>query len=191
MKKFEIIQNYKEINWRNKHEIEEGCTTKQDNQQAKILKSFDNKNEALQELWKYRTDIAEYSGSAGTYYAITEYYVEENIYNKDGEWVEGGDIWEYSKMPSLEKKYVETRIVPHHSGFGMYQVEEYGEAFDKEDILDAIAEQYDEYYILGENELPEDIEDIRGKIYGEPEIVIAVKDPYGWGYIGLNSLSSD
>lgn len=188
MKKFEIVQNYREINWRNKEEIEEGCTTKQDNQQAKVLESFDNKDEALQELWKYRTDITEYSGSAGTYYAITEYYVEENVYNEDGEWVEGGDIWEYSKMPNLEKKYAETRIQPHHAGFGMYQVEEYGDSFEKEEILTAIAEQYDEYYILGEDELPDDIEDIRGKIYGEPEIIIATKDKWGVSYLGLGEV---
>jgi hypothetical protein len=38
------------------------------------------------------------SGSAGTYYLVTEYCVEENEYDEDGEWVSGGDVLEFSHM---------------------------------------------------------------------------------------------
>jgi hypothetical protein len=32
------------------------------------------------------------------YVLITEYYIEEAEYNEDGDWIGGGDIWEYSKL---------------------------------------------------------------------------------------------
>ena len=29
---------------------------------------------------------------------VTEYYVEENEYDEDNEWISGGDIWEISEI---------------------------------------------------------------------------------------------
>lgn len=34
------------------------------------------------------------------YYEVTEYYVEENTYDQDGENVKGGDIWGISNITS-------------------------------------------------------------------------------------------
>jgi len=84
---------------------------------------------------------------------------------------------------------METVIQHHYAGFGMYQIGEYnGDRWeDKDDLISEIRNNVNELYILGEDELPEEIEDIRGKIYNEPEIVFAYVDKFGdvhYGGIG-------
>ena len=98
MKKFELRKNSIEVSWKNRKTIKEGITTTQDDQYPEIVKSFDNLEDAKNELQKYKSNIRELSGGAGKYYLIEEYYIEENTYDKDGEWLEGGDIWEFSKI---------------------------------------------------------------------------------------------
>lgn len=82
----------------NKHEIKRGCTLEQDNQEPEIIQPFADKEEALEELKKYKSEVIKLSGGAGTYYSVTEYYVEENEYDEDGEWISGGDVWEFAEM---------------------------------------------------------------------------------------------
>lgn len=79
------------------------------------------------------------------------------------------------------KIYQECTITPHHGGFCMWEAGEYNgdEWHDLTDLLGEIGNNVDEYWVLGEDELPEGVEDIRGKIYNEPDIVIAVKDKWG------------
>ena len=101
MKKFELVKNSIEINWREKDKIAEGCTMDQGDCDPELIKSFDNKDEALEELKNYKSDIRELNGNLGKYYEIIEYYIQENTYDEDGDFVEGGDIWEFSQMPKL------------------------------------------------------------------------------------------
>lgn len=54
--------------------------------------------EAKEELQKYKSSIRELSGGAGKYYLVEEYYVEENDYDEDGEWVNGGNALAFSKI---------------------------------------------------------------------------------------------
>lgn len=96
--KYEIMRITREISYKDRHEIKEGCTLDQSNQEPKIIKSFDGKDEALEALKSYQSDIQKLSGGAGPYYSVTEYYVEENEYDENGDWVSGGDVWEFSKM---------------------------------------------------------------------------------------------
>lgn len=100
MKKYELMKNDIEINRRDKDRIAPGCTLDQGDCDPELIKSFDSKEEALEELKKYKSDIRELKGRLGTYYQVTEYYVEENTYDEDG-FVEGGGIWEFSEMPKL------------------------------------------------------------------------------------------
>ena len=102
MEKFELRKNNVEISYKNRSEIMEGCTLNQDNQDPIIIKSFDNKDDALFELQNYTTDVRKLSGGAGSYYSITEYYIEENTYNENGEWIEGGDVLEFSEIGELK-----------------------------------------------------------------------------------------
>ena len=57
-----------------------------------------DKDDALKELQKYISKINSFETSNGTCYSVEEYYVEENEYNEDDEWISGGDIWGFSNM---------------------------------------------------------------------------------------------
>ena len=50
------------------------------------------------------TNITKFGSSGGVFFKVTEYYIEENEYDDDGEWISGGDIWKFSKMPSEYEK---------------------------------------------------------------------------------------
>ena len=64
------------------------------------MESFDAKEAAIEALKKYSTDISEFS-SCGTVFNVTEYYVEENEYDEDGDVVICNGVWEESKMEIL------------------------------------------------------------------------------------------
>lgn len=96
MKKF-----MKFILFKNEGEVKryyEGCTTDRSDTNPEVIKSFDNKNEALKELKKYKTSVTDFK----SYCLVEEYYVEEQIQNEEGEFVDGGDIWDYSKLEGSE-----------------------------------------------------------------------------------------
>lgn len=93
MKKYEVIENVCEVAYKDRYSIKRGVTADQDDQPGKtVVKSFDTKEEALAELKKLNSDVTRRSG----YFDIVEYYVEENDYDEEGEWISGGDIWEFS-----------------------------------------------------------------------------------------------
>ena len=94
MKKYELKSATVEV--RKWCDIKEGCT--QDDQHPHLIKSFDDKEEALEELKKYETTVRTLSDALGTYYLVEEFYVDEHEYDEDGEWIGGGDVWEYSKI---------------------------------------------------------------------------------------------
>lgn len=72
------------------------------------------------------------------------------------------------------KKYTECTIQPASGGFGEYDVTR-GDTWDDETALfDAIiANEHDGIAELGVDDLPEGIEDIRGRIHNEPSRVFA------------------
>ena len=63
--------------------------------------------EAQEELKKLKTDIKENHYNT-TFYTVTEYYIEENEYDEDGDWVTGGDIYDFSEM-NIDVVECETR----------------------------------------------------------------------------------
>ena len=88
------------IELRSVKQIKNGVAASQDQDTyPEIIKTFDTKEEALSELKKYHTEIRELSHHM-RYYEVTEYYVEENTYDQDGENVKGGDIWGISNITS-------------------------------------------------------------------------------------------
>lgn len=83
------------------------------------------------------------------------------------------------------EEYFEVAITPHHSGFGMWQVGECGEAWaDAQDLINEIAATGD-LYELGEDDLPECVEDIRGHIYNQPSRVFALVNGEDIRYLGV------
>lgn len=112
MKKYEIRKSGIEIPWKNRMAIKEGITMTEDNNlESELIASFDSVEDAKEELEKYRSSISKFSSHGMTYYLVEEYYVEENVYDEDGEWIEGGgDIWGFSKISIelVEKPSYET-----------------------------------------------------------------------------------
>lgn len=129
--KYELKKNIREINYSDRMEIMQGCTLNQEDQEPEIIKSFDNKNDALLELRNYDTEITELSGGAGKYYSISEYYIMGNSYNEDCEWEEGGDIHAFSE---IQIKVVEK---PEHKTVGIYN-----SLKDAEEKLESLAEGF-------------------------------------------------
>lgn len=96
MKKYEIIERIREVKWKDRMDIKEGCTSLEPDQE--LIKSFDSLEEAKEELKKYKTDISKFSAASMRYFAVTEYCIEENEYDEDGELESEGSVWEYSEM---------------------------------------------------------------------------------------------
>lgn len=93
MKKFILFRNECEVK-----NYYEGCTTDRNDTTPEVIKTFDNKDEALEDLKNYKTSVTDFR----SYYLVEEYYVEEQIQDEDGEFIDGGDIWEYSKLEECE-----------------------------------------------------------------------------------------
>ena len=92
MKKYEIIENTREV--KHAEDIKEGCTLDQQDQEPVVLESYDTLDEAKEMLKTYDSFAKDMSG----YWLVTEYYIEENDYDEDGEWVSGGDVVEFSPI---------------------------------------------------------------------------------------------
>ena len=67
-----------------------------------------------------------------------------------------------------------------HSGFGMYQAGGIdSEVYDLADILNELGENT---YQLGKDALPDGIEDIRGKVYNEPDVIYVSESGNYYGF---------
>ena len=92
----------------------------------------------------------------------------------------------YNPLPPMIKnnKYFEVTITPAHGGFDEFQCSEInGEAWDFEaDLL----QEAGDIIVLGRDELPDGIEDIRGRIHNEPQTIFAiVHDEHHVSYYGI------
>lgn len=95
--KFELRREITEVDFKDRNKIKEGLFSEQENRCPDIIVSFDSLEEAQAELKNYKSSIRELSGGSGKYYSVTEFYIEKNIYD-DGEWVDGGEIYDFSKI---------------------------------------------------------------------------------------------
>ena len=94
MTRYELKKNSREIRYTDRLEIKPGCTTEQDDQDPELIASFESKDKALDEMKKYKSSVSK----SGRLFEVVEYYVEENQYGEGGEFVSGGDIWNFSAM---------------------------------------------------------------------------------------------
>ena len=95
MKRFEIVKNTIEV--KKGTEYRQGITQNVElnrDQYPEILESFNTLEEAKTALKKYNSEVEDYS----TYLMITEYFIQENQYDEDGDWEAGGDVWEYAPL---------------------------------------------------------------------------------------------
>lgn len=95
------------------------------------------------------------------------------------------------------KKYYEVSISSHHAGFGMYDCVMGDEGWcDVDDLIAEISSNVEAILELGVDILPgeneeDEVEDIRGSIYNEPDRIFAVKIPEGWSYVGINEIAEE
>lgn len=97
MKKYEVKESTIEVNYKNRKNIKAGVSLESENQEPTIIASFDTLKEAQKKLKELKTDIKE-NHYNGTFYNVTEYYIEGNEYDEDGDWLTGGDIYDFSEM---------------------------------------------------------------------------------------------
>ena len=94
MIKYELTKNSRELKYKERNKIKQGCTLEQIEQSPEVIKSFEDKDKALEELKSYKTEIR----CSGPFYDVEEYYIEENEYDEAGEFIQGGDVWGISPI---------------------------------------------------------------------------------------------
>lgn len=130
--RYEIRKSTREIDYKNRKEIKKGCTLDQRDQESEAVNIFDSKDEALSALKNYKSDIQRLSGGAGTYYLVTEYYVESVVYADENEYMSDGDIWAFSEMPEFEDQTEVVRV----SNFKIERAKEIAEELNKGEAWD-------------------------------------------------------
>ena len=96
--KFEIKKDNIEVAYKDRMYIKPGCTLDNMNSDPEIIESFDTKEDAIEALKKYTTDISTFSSANGTVFDVTEYYVEGNEDDEEGNIIACNGVWEESKM---------------------------------------------------------------------------------------------
>lgn len=85
-----------------KASIESGCTIGVEDTTPAVIAAFDTYEEALQELAKHESSIQYPMSNHGTSYAyVTEYYIEKEIYDEDGDWMDG-EFLDTTEMPAFD-----------------------------------------------------------------------------------------
>lgn len=72
------------------------------NLESEVIEMYNDLDAAKAELDHYTSSVTLVQGSTKKFYVVEEYYIEENLYNADGDWIDGGDIIEFSRMPSAQ-----------------------------------------------------------------------------------------
>lgn len=115
MIKYEVMQRLKVFKYKDRFEITEGCTI--DDPEPKIIVSFDTLIDAMAFFFdsdnNIKTFISKYKSDTGNIYIVTEYMIQENEYDKDGENISNYiKIWHTTRMNIFVKdeKYNEVAI---------------------------------------------------------------------------------
>lgn len=93
--RFELKKTQGEV--KEKKDIFPGCAEGSPANESELVKSFGNKNDAEAAL-KDMTMEAEYDADRDVW-KVTDYFIEANIYDDDGEWDDGGDICDFARLP--------------------------------------------------------------------------------------------
>lgn len=113
--RYEIIRNSVEFSskearsWNWRRVVHKGCTREADDQYPEVVGDFGTLAEAKKELEKYLSSFRLVEGYVHNLISVTEYYIEENIYDSDMEyyWCGGGDIYEFAPF---DKKSIESAM---------------------------------------------------------------------------------
>ena len=92
--KYEIKKNNGQF--REENEAVEGRTLQQRDQEPEVLEVFDTLEEAREALKKYKGSV-EHVRNVVPFYPVTEFYIEQNEYDENREWISGGDVWDFAE----------------------------------------------------------------------------------------------
>lgn len=76
MKKYDLVKRTAEFNYKNRKNIEEGCTALDPS--PEYIKTFDDLEDAKKELAKRKTSVSKFENHNMTFYSVEEYVIEEN-----------------------------------------------------------------------------------------------------------------
>lgn len=131
MKKYDLVKRTAEFNYKNRKNIEEGCTALDPS--PEYIKTFDDLEEAKKELAKRKTSVSKFENHNMTFYLVEEYVIEENEFEYDEDekkLVQTGFIDTLETTP-MKIEVVET---PSYETLGVYSsMEEAEEAANKGD----------------------------------------------------------
>lgn len=96
MIKYELKKSTNEIYYKDRYRIKSGCTL--EDSEPETIETFLDKEVALEALKNYKSMIYQTSSAHVNFFEVTEYFVEENTYGEDDEWMESGGVWEFSKF---------------------------------------------------------------------------------------------
>lgn len=99
---YEVATASAEFGWRQKTCIQTGCVFALDEYCPEILEKHEKVEDAIEALSKYQSSIRKLSGPTGAYYEVTEYAVQETLYDEDGDEVQTLNIWKFSELPELD-----------------------------------------------------------------------------------------
>ena len=81
MIKYDLVKRTAEFNYKNRKNIEEGCTALDPD--PEYIKTFDDLEEAKKELAKRKTSVSKFENHNMTFYSVEEYVIEENEFEFD------------------------------------------------------------------------------------------------------------
>ena len=106
MKKYCIYKRTAEIKYKDRFNIKPGCTA--DDLDSEEIAIFNSKEEAIEELKKYKSSVYRYPSAIGSIYEVEEYVVQDVEIDEDGE-EEWGDVWERSEFQiKVDNAYYDT-----------------------------------------------------------------------------------
>ena len=131
MIKYDLGKRTAEFNYKNRKNIEEGCTALDPS--PEYIKTFDDLEEAKKELAKRKTSVSKFENHNMTFYSVEEYVIEENEFEFDED---EGKLVQTGFIDTLETTSMEIEVVekPSYETIGVYSsLEEAEEAANEYD----------------------------------------------------------
>lgn len=100
---YEIKKGEVEFKAKEVETVEAGMITSRECFESDLIETFSTLEEAKEELKKYKSTAENMGMMNGRIILAKEYFIEENTYDEDGEWVDGGDILEFAELEYIER----------------------------------------------------------------------------------------
>ena len=106
MRKYDLVKRTVEFKYKDRKEIEEGCTASDSS--PEYIKTFDTLEEAKKELAKRKTSVSKFTNHGMTFYMVEEYVIEENEFEYDED---TGELEQTDFIDTLETTKMKIEVV--------------------------------------------------------------------------------